>query len=334
VAAGKGGRHVNGMSVTVVIPTLNRPAMVRRCVESILRGERLPRRIVVCDQSTGTAAAETRRQVESAPEHGVEVRYIHLAVPSASAARNKGLDAARTDVVAFIDDDCVAAEGWLAALMGTYEGTSDTEPVSAVTGRVLPMRTRRRGVALSSRTSTERRLFRGRDGSMERGEWAPWDAGTGGNILAPRTTLLAVGGFDPSLGPGSPAAAAEDIDLLYKLGRMGTIVYEPGAVVYHPQGTRRARLLSRYRYGRGMGAMLARHLARKDPAARQLLWLYLRHQGAHALRSGRLGPVETLLSLAGVSMPVARYWAGTLRPRKQLRAGGAGAGRRLENGRE
>jgi hypothetical protein len=172
-------------------------------------------------------------------------------------------------------------------------------------------------VAVSSRTSTERRLFNGRDGSMERGEWAPWDAGTGGNILAPRTTLLAISGFDRSLGPGSPGAAAEDIDLLYRLARTGTIVYEPDGVVYHPLSTHRARLLSRYRYGRGMGAMLARHLARKDPAARQLLLLYVRHQGAQALRRGVLGPVEALLSLAGVSVPVTRYWAGTLRQRRK-----------------
>jgi glycosyltransferase involved in cell wall biosynthesis len=311
----EGGRVVNGMTTTVVIPTLNRPRQVRRCIESILRGERLPERVVVCDQGAGEAASETRRLVEGAAERGVEVMYLHLSTASASAARNRGLDAARTDLVAFIDDDCTADARWLAALVGTYESTSDGVPVSAVTGRVLPVRGGGGGVAVSSRTSTERRLFNGRDGSMERGEWAPWDAGTGGNILAPRTTLLAIGGFDRSLGPGSAGAAAEDIDLLYRLARMGTIVYEPDAVVYHPLSTHRARLLSRYRYGRGMGAMLARHLARKDPAARQLLLLYVRHQGAQALRRGVLGPVETLLSLAGVSVPVTRYWAGTLRQR-------------------
>jgi glycosyltransferase involved in cell wall biosynthesis len=305
------------MSVTVVIPTLNRPALVRCCVESIMRGERLPDSIVVCDQSEGSLAAETRRVVENIAGAGVQVKYIHLHRPSASAARNKGIDSARTDVVAFIDDDCVADRRWLSVLMGTYEAVSDVEPVSSVTGRVLPMPTGGAGMALSSRTSTRPRLYRGRDGSMERGEWAPWDAGTGGNILAPRTTLFAVGCFDLRLGPGTPAEAAEDIDLLYKLGRVGTIVYEPGAVVYHPRGTRRARLVSRYRYGRGMGAMLVRHLARKDPAARQLLWLYVRHQSAQALRRGVLGPIETLLSLAGVLVPVVRYRAGALLARKR-----------------
>ncbi len=312
---------MRGVSITVVIPTLNRPAVVRRCVESIVRGQRLPDRIVVCDQSAGELAAETRRLVESAAGPDVQLKYKHLGRPSASAAGNEGIDSARTDLVAFIDDDCIAGERWLAALAGAYEATSDVEPVSAVTGRVLPMRTRKAGVAVSSRTSTERRLFRGRDGSMERGEWAPWDAGTGGNIVAPRTTLLAAGGFDLHLGPGTPAAAAEDIDLLYRLGRMGTIVYEPDAVVYHPQSTHRSRLMSRYRYGRGMGAMLVRHLARKDPAARQLLWLYLRHQSAQALRRGVLGPVETLLSLAGVLVPVIRYRAGIPRRRKRRQTG-------------
>jgi hypothetical protein len=135
---------------------------------------------------------------------------------------------------------------------------------------------------------------------MARGEWAPWDTGSGGNILSPRQTLLDIGGFDTLLGPGTPTRAAEDIDLLYRLTQVGTIIYQPEAIVYHATKSRKDRLASRYVYGRGMGSMLAKHLASADrKTARQLLMLYIRHQGANVFRHGAWGPVETLLVLSG-----------------------------------
>ena len=135
---------------------------------------------------------------------------------------------------------------------------------------------------------------------MARGEWAPWDTGSGGNILSPRQTLLDIGGFDTRLGPGTRARAAEDIDLLYRLTLAGTIIYEPGAVVYHAAKSRKEHLASRYPYGRGMGALLAKHLAsRERQTARQLLMLYVRHQAANVFRHGVWGPIESFLVLSG-----------------------------------
>jgi hypothetical protein len=113
--------------------------------------------------------------------------------------------------------------------------------------------------------------------------------------------LLSIGGFDTSLGPGTPAAAAEDIDLLYRLARIGTLVYEPSAPVSHPATTRRKRLESRIRYGRGMGAMLAGRMRAGDPAARALSSLYLRHHVAQSFRTGLWGPLEGSLTLLAFS---------------------------------
>ena len=59
--------------------------------------------------------------------------------------------------------------------------------------------------------------------------------------------------------------------------------------------------------------MLALHLKQGDPDARRLASLYLRHQGAEALRRGPWGPVEAILTLAGVAVPLARLELARLR---------------------
>jgi GT2 family glycosyltransferase len=247
------------------------------------------------------------------------VIYLHLDQPNASAARNAGLFASNADLVAFVDDDCVADRGWLAALVNQYR--DDGEDVVAVTGRVLPLFTEGRQVASSSRSSTMRRVFRAADGGMRRGEWAPWDVGTGANILASRAVLASIGGFDTRLGPGSKAHAAEDIDLLYRLTRAGAVVYQPTAVVYHPAEQSRSRLRSRYRYGTGMGFMLGRHIKQGDRTARRVLMLYLRLRLAK-LFSRQLGRLpERVIVLIGALTALSRSLleGNTVQPRRGQR---------------
>ncbi len=291
-------------TISVVVPTMNRPDALRECIESVLGGEMRPKQVIIADQSKSNSI---RLMVEGLTSVGTDLRYLHLQRPNASAARNAGLRAAQTELVAFIDDDCTAGHEWLAALVGEYSESRAIESVAAVTGSVLPSFSDKSGVATSSRASTERRVYRASEGGMARGEWAPWDTGSGGNILSPRQTLLDIGGFDIRLGPGTPARAAEDIDLLYRLARAGTIIYQPGAIVYHAAKSRKEHLASRYPYGRGMGAMLAKHLASGErKTARQLLILYVRHQAANTFRRGAWGPVESFLVLSGALGALAR----------------------------
>jgi glycosyltransferase involved in cell wall biosynthesis len=288
-------------TTTVEIPTVALPALLARCIRSVLAGDRRPDRVIVCDQSSDERSADVARSIQA---DGL-ITYLRLPVAAVSAARNAGIGSADSDLVAFIDDDCIAAPAWLSTLVDTYSRTATSEDVAAVAGAVLPLRRGTGGVPVSSRTSPKERQFRAVNGGLEHGTWAPWDVGTGANLLAPRRVLLAIGGFDTTLGPGTPGAAAEDVDLLYRLARAGTLVYEPAAWVYHPVTTRLQRLRSRIRYGRGMGVMLAGRIRAGDPAAGALTSLYLRHQIAQGVRHGRWGPLETALTLVGAVAPLA-----------------------------
>lgn len=294
---------MSGPPVTVVVPSLDRPLVLARCLAHVLSGDLVPERVVVCDQS---AAPDTRSLVAAMAGGGAPIHYVHLPQPAASRARNAGLQIAETELVAFIDDDCVPDPGWLRALVQRFERDAEEAPVVAVAGAVLPLVGSPGSVPVSSRTSMTPRRFVAAEGGLRRGTWGPWDVGTGANILAARSALLAVGGFDERLGPGTPARAAEDIDLLYRLARIGTLVYEPAAVVRHPAGTRRQRLRSRRTYGRGMGEMLARHLRAEARDAAPVASLYLRHQAAQAFRTGPWGPLEAALLLSAALPPIVR----------------------------
>jgi mycofactocin system glycosyltransferase len=111
--------------VTVVVPVRDRPEQLERLLAS-LQGLAC---IVVDDASPDAARTEDLA-------HAAHATFIGLATNAGpSAARNAGLAAAATPLVAFIDSDCVPEEGWLTSLLGHF----DDPLVGAVAPRVLPL---------------------------------------------------------------------------------------------------------------------------------------------------------------------------------------------------
>src|ERR1700723_2532706 len=85
-------------SISVVVPTKNRPEEVARLIASVCDQPTLPLEIIVVDQSTPAY------DLEAFPE------LIHLHDPligGASAARNRGAEVARGKILFFLDDDVV-----------------------------------------------------------------------------------------------------------------------------------------------------------------------------------------------------------------------------------
>jgi GT2 family glycosyltransferase len=85
-------------SVSVVVPTKNRPDEVARMLRSLRAQPTMPLEVIVVDQST--------------PAYTLDpfVQLVHLHDPTiggSAAARNRGADRARGDVILFIDDDVI-----------------------------------------------------------------------------------------------------------------------------------------------------------------------------------------------------------------------------------
>jgi GT2 family glycosyltransferase len=104
------------VTISVVVPTKNRPAEIARMLESLRAQPTMPFEVIVIDQSTPAYA------LEPFPE------LVHVHDPSLSgltAARNRGVDRARGDVVLFFDDDVLLQSDCVAAVAALFAERPD-----------------------------------------------------------------------------------------------------------------------------------------------------------------------------------------------------------------
>ena len=221
------------LDVTVVVPVLDRARELDRCLAAA--GTEFPV-LVVDDGSADPAALAAVCAARGA-------RLIRRDVNGGPGpARNTALAQARTELIAFLDSDCVPPPGWIAGLAGHL-----ADPlVAAVAPRIMP-RPGMPGPAPGGVT-----LDLGdrpaRVAPMTRVGYVPTAA-----LLVRRAALG--GGFDESLRNG------EDVDLVWRLIEAGWRVrYEPGVQVQHAEPVTRAALLRRrFRYGTSAAPLTRRH---------------------------------------------------------------------------
>jgi GT2 family glycosyltransferase len=106
---------------SIVVPTLDRPGYLEVTLASIARqaGRADVEVLVVSDGPNEPTARVTQR-------HGVRL----IVLPERrglNAARNAGIQAARSDLIVFIDDDVSAPEGWLDVMLAGARATPDRE---------------------------------------------------------------------------------------------------------------------------------------------------------------------------------------------------------------
>ncbi|MCC2642082.1 MAG: hypothetical protein K0S45_2495, partial [Nitrospira sp.] len=101
--------------ISVVIPTYKRPALLRRCLLALCAQTMNPRRfeIIVVDDAPTDDTKKTVACIAAAVPWPA-ISYIAAVGPRGpAAARNRGWRAARADLIAFTDDDCVPLRNWL-----------------------------------------------------------------------------------------------------------------------------------------------------------------------------------------------------------------------------
>ncbi len=106
--------------VSVIIPTYNRLAGIRRCVSALLaqRLEGVSVDVhVVDDGSTDGTASDLSDWWDSSDKSQIRLYLHRQANAGPSAARNRGAEAATTDLLLFTDDDCEPEPDWVMGLV-------------------------------------------------------------------------------------------------------------------------------------------------------------------------------------------------------------------------
>jgi O-antigen biosynthesis protein len=220
--------------ISVVICTRDRPEQIRKCLARLAK-QKYPRFEVVVVDNAPTSDA-LRKVVEGAAEGGAEFRYCVEQRPGLSWARNAGIAAAASDIIAFLDDDEEPDEYWLA---GIADGFAGGEKVGCVSGIVLPARLDNAVENLFEEIGGHSK-GRGfvKESFDKSGPQSPlWPLppfGVGANMAFRRAALDRIGGFDVALGAGTPTGGGEDTLAITLVMLHGyEVVYEPDALMWH-----------------------------------------------------------------------------------------------------
>src|SRR5664280_139874 len=270
---------------SVVVPTICQdPARLVSTIETVLALDYPDFDVLVVDN---------RRNAHGVPMPQfpgcTKVKVLTELRPGVSAARNCGIAQATGDIIAFTDDDVVVDVNWLREL-GTRFVISPE--VDGIGGLVLPMELRTRSQlwfeeffgGFNQTFSTEIMSMELLAPTDPMFPYAPGRFGAGCNMAFRKAALAKDGGFDVTLGTGSPARGGEDLAIFMKqVLSGGTVAFEPRAVVNHQhRESEKAFLNQVFSYGVGLSAMFTELIIR-DP--RHLIKLIRRIPGGYRLLS-------------------------------------------------
>ena len=104
-------------TLSLVIPTKDRPHLLRRALRSIAAQDRRPIEVVVVDDGSATACAAVASEY---PDLNIVVHRNEQSV-GAAAARNIGALSAKGSLIGFLDDDDEYLPGALSNVLGFWE---------------------------------------------------------------------------------------------------------------------------------------------------------------------------------------------------------------------
>ncbi|MBV8045773.1 MAG: glycosyltransferase family 2 protein [Paludibacterium sp.] len=206
------------MKLSLIIPAYNEEGYLADCLrhaqdEIARQSSRGPFEIIVINNASTDRTAEIAAGFAG-------VRVVTEQKKGLTHARQRGLDEARGEILAYIDADTRMAPGWLARVLDLYQAKPDAVCVSGPYAYY----------DLAKFKSALVRLY-----------WLMLAKPTylftqymavGGNFAARRDALLNIGGFDTNI-----AFYGEDTNIARRLAEVGRVVFDLGLVM--PTSARR-----------------------------------------------------------------------------------------------
>jgi glucosyl-dolichyl phosphate glucuronosyltransferase len=240
--------------LTVVVCTHDRPDDLERCLHGLAALEDAVD-VVVVDSASSPAL---KALVEPFSGSFRRLVYHYEPVAGLARARNRGLEFAETDLVAFIDDDTVPEPAWARRLVRPFADPN----VACVGGTCRASFDSARPLWLSDRLLQFAGITRFGPEARAAGSSAEYPFGAN---LCFRRRLLEIEGFPDNLGRvGANLLSGEEHEVIEKLRHAGWSIWlEPSAVVDHRVTPARCR--SRYYWRRLWWQGVSRARARRSP---------------------------------------------------------------------
>jgi len=257
--------------ISVIVCTYNRSDSLKKTLWS-LANMSIPAdliwELVVVDNNSYD---NTKEVIECFIEtSGLPVRYVFERKQGHSYARNRGVREAKSDIIAFTDDDCIADKYWVSHIVDEF--LSDPS-LSVLGGRVELYNQEDRPITIITHKERMHIMFYQQIFSHM----------VGCNMAFVRRVFDESGYFDTRFGAGTKIPCVEDWDFIYRSYKNGyKTVYSPNVLIYHNHGRRTDNqvnlLIKGYTIGRW--AFYCKHAMRGDidiarTAYMEIYWLFV-----------------------------------------------------------
>jgi glucosyl-dolichyl phosphate glucuronosyltransferase len=226
-------------SLTVIIPTKDRPVDLERTVRSVLQQTVLPQQLIIVDQS---ADGESRLRVQvlfdavrtSVRDHLKLCYEMDPLIPGLAVARNRAMKLAEGDVWLFLDDDVILEPNFLKELLSVYSQRPHAGGVSGIVTnyRRPPWFPRLwRALFLRGPFRDERQTLYWRANRLRNAEPIRVDR-LGGGLMSFRADVIRGYRFDDRL---RGVSDGEDVDFCVRLKPDTILMIAPRARLEHKQ---------------------------------------------------------------------------------------------------
>lgn len=268
---------------SVVVPTYNRPALLRDCLEALAGLDYPAERyeVVVVDDGGVQPLDATVASFQGR----LDIKLLRQDNAGPGAARNAGAAVARGEYLAFTDDDCRPAPDWLLALADAYAGRPGHllggQTVNGLSGNVYAEASQALQAWLYDYCESQS---------------SPMRFFASNNLSLPAARFRELGGFDTA----TTRYASEDRELCgrWQAGG-GGLAYAPTARVCHYHALGAASFIGQhFAYGRGACRLrLARERQGLPPLPGDPRWM-LASMTRYPLAEGVTGQALALAGLA------------------------------------
>ncbi len=220
--------RVTAPTISVVIPTKGRPAILMKALRSVADQGEYVREVIVVDGTKERAdEAALRSALAGAPTAPVLVYCWAPADNGLPAARNRGVRVAQGDVIQFMDDDTTVEPHYFAHLQAAFAAPE----VGGVGGLLIdPVADSRRLRAWFFRVVYVGPFRQDKDELYLRPPKVLTPSNTLPGASAYRREVFRDFQFDEALtGP----AVGEDLDFSFRVGQQWSLVIEPRARMFH-----------------------------------------------------------------------------------------------------